>query len=111
MSLGERKRIVVRTRNFCLVKETLYHKAIEGICWRAIRQFEKLAIVREAHCGIAGGHYTGETTTQKIWSSGLWWPPTMKDAEQEQEGWPNSPPQQEAQQQPSRIPHRQKQKI
>ena len=31
------------------------------------------------HCGIGGGHYAGETTTRKIWQSGLWWPTTQKD--------------------------------
>ena len=52
----------------------------DGIWRRAIRQFEKEDILKEAHFGIAGGHYAGEMTTRKIWNSGLWWPTTMKDA-------------------------------
>ena len=51
----------------------------DGIWRRAIRQFEKEDILIEAHCGIAGGHYTGDTIARKIWNSGLWWPTTMKD--------------------------------
>ena len=33
MSLDERKRLVVRSWNFCLLNDTLYHKGIDGI-WR-----------------------------------------------------------------------------
>ena len=46
---------------------------------RAVRNDKKEAILREAHCGIAGGHYAGDATTRKIWQSGLWWPTTLKD--------------------------------
>ena len=35
--------------------------------------------LHEAHCGIVGGHYVGETTARKIWNSCLWWPTTSKD--------------------------------
>ena len=80
MSLDKRKRLAVRSRNFCLRNNTLYHKGADGIWWWAVRQFEKEAIVRETHCGIVGGHYAGEATAKKIWSSGLWWPTTTKDA-------------------------------
>jgi hypothetical protein len=45
-----------------------------------VRSDEKDLILREAHCGIAGGHYAGEATARKIWQSGLWWPTTMRDA-------------------------------
>jgi hypothetical protein len=33
----------------------------------------------EAHEGIAGGHYSGKTTTQKILRAGLWWTTLHKD--------------------------------
>ena len=31
MSIDERKRLVVRSRNFCLLNDTLYHKGVDGI--------------------------------------------------------------------------------
>ena len=71
MSTDERKRIAVRSRNFCLLNDILYHKGADGIWRRAVRKFEKLAILRESHCGVAGGHYAGETTARKIWNSGV----------------------------------------
>ena len=69
----------MRSRHFCLVGDTLYHKGADGIWRRAVRSDEKDLILREAHCGIAGGHYAGEATARKIWQSGLWWPTTLKD--------------------------------
>ena len=78
--MDELKRIVVRSQNFYLLKEILYHKGVDGLWRRSIRQFEKSAILREPQFGIAGGHYVRETTTQKIWNNKLWSPTTMKDA-------------------------------
>ena len=37
-------------------------------------------MLREAHCGMAGGHYAGDVTARKIWQAGLWWLTTQKDA-------------------------------
>ena len=76
----EKKRLAVRSRNFCLVDGVLYHKGGDGIWRRGVRQDEKEAVLREAHCGTAGGHYAGDVTARKVWQSGLWWPTTQKDA-------------------------------
>ena len=53
---NKRKQLAVRSRNFCLLNDTLYHKGADGIWRRAVRQFEKEIILRESHCGIVGGH-------------------------------------------------------
>ena len=49
---------------------------------RCIRNDEKEPIPREAHYGIAGGHYAGDAKTRKVWQAGLWWPTTQRDAQQ-----------------------------
>ena len=36
LTLDARKRLAVRSRNFCLVSDTLYHKGSDGIWCRAI---------------------------------------------------------------------------
>ena len=46
---------------------TLYHKGSDDIWRRAVRQFEKPAILQEAHHDIVGGHYVGESTARKVW--------------------------------------------
>ena len=58
----------------------MYYKGDDGIWRHAVRKDDMEAILREAHCGIAGGHYAGHATAWKIWQSGLWWPTTSKDA-------------------------------
>ena len=45
MPLDSRKRLTVRSRNFCLVSDILYHKGSYGIWQRAIRQFEKHTVL------------------------------------------------------------------
>ena len=72
MALDARKRPAVRSWNFCLVSDILYHKGSDGIWRRSIRHFEKNAILQEAHQGVASGHYTGESTARTVWQSGLW---------------------------------------
>ena len=62
-----------------MLNDTLYHKGADGIWLRAVRQFEKQAVLCKDHCGIVEGHYVGETTASKIWNTSLWWPTTSKD--------------------------------
>ena len=57
----KKKCLAVRSHNFCLLEGTLYHKGHDGIWRRCVRNYEKEAVLREAHCGIAGGHYAGDT--------------------------------------------------
>ena len=79
MHANEIMRLEVQSHNFCLLEGILYPKGSNGICWRCVREDEKNVVVQDGHCGIARGHYVGETTTRKIWQGGLWWPMTQKD--------------------------------
>ena len=49
LTLDARKQLAVQSRYFYLVSDTLCHKGSNGIWHRAIRQFEKHAILQEAH--------------------------------------------------------------
>ena len=66
MGREERKRLGVRARSYCLFHGNLYHKSADGIWRRVVRTDEQDEILREAHCGIAGGHYAGEATARKL---------------------------------------------
>ena len=68
---NEKKRLAVRSRNFCLVDGVLYHKGSDGIWRRGIRQDEKEAVLHKAHCGTTGGHYTSDLTACKVWQASL----------------------------------------
>ena len=63
----EMSKFSVRRQNSCLVGETLYYKCSDGIWQCCVHSDEKQTVLREAHRGIAGGHYAGDTITQKIW--------------------------------------------
>ena len=76
----ERKRLGVHTRAYCLSHGNLYHKSADGIWRRVVRLGEVEEILREVHCGVAGGHYAGEATGREVWQSGLWWRIELKDA-------------------------------
>ena len=47
-----------------------------------VLEHEQRRTLEEAHAGIAGGHYTGKTTAQKVLTTGLWWPIVHKDAKE-----------------------------
>jgi hypothetical protein len=49
---------------------------------RCVLEHERPRILVEAHEGIAGGHYAGKDTTQKVLHAGLWWPTVHKDAKE-----------------------------
>ena len=68
----------VRSHKLCLLNDTLYHKGADGIWRHTARQFEKETVLREAHCGIVGGHYASETIARKIWNMGYVGQPISK---------------------------------
>ena len=74
MPQDERKRLAIRSWNFCFLNSTLYHKGTDNIQWWTVRQYEKDAALHETHCDIACDHYARETTcggrlTQKTQST------------------------------------------
>jgi hypothetical protein len=52
----------------------------DEILRRCVMEAERPLILVEAHEGIAGGHYAGKTTVQKVLRVGLWWPTLHIDA-------------------------------
>ena len=46
-----------------------------------VLEHEKLMILKEAHVGVAGGHYTGKATVHNILEAVLWWPTMCTDAQ------------------------------
>jgi hypothetical protein len=39
-----------------------------------VLEHERPRVLAESHEGIAGGHYAGKVTPQKVLRAGLWWP-------------------------------------
>jgi transposase InsO family protein len=47
-----------------------------------VLKHERPRVLVEAHEGIAGGHYVGKATTQKVLRTGLWWPMIHRDSKE-----------------------------
>ena len=60
----------------------LYKLGPDEVLRRYILDHERPMILVEAHAGIAGGHYLGKPTMQKVLTVGLWWPTLHKDAKE-----------------------------
>ena len=73
---------MVKAADFTLIAGHLYKLGPDEYLRRCIMPHEKQAILKEAHSGIAGGHFTGNPTSQKILSAGLWWPTLHKDSKE-----------------------------
>jgi hypothetical protein len=52
----------------------------DEILRRCVMEAERLLILTEDHEGIAGGHYVGKETVQKVLRASLWWPTLHRDA-------------------------------
>jgi hypothetical protein len=70
----------VRAADFSLIAGQIYNMGPDEILRRCVMEAERLLILAEAHEGIAGGHYVGKPTTQKILRAGLWWHTLHRDA-------------------------------
>ena len=65
---------------FSVITGHLYKMGSEEILRCYVPKLEWNKILTEAHGGVAGGHYVGKATTQKILHAGLWWPTLHKDS-------------------------------
>jgi hypothetical protein len=54
---------------------------LDEILRRCAMEVER-PLIFAVHEGIAGGHYAGKETTQKVLRDGLWWPTLHKDAKE-----------------------------
>eukprot|EP00253_Pinus_taeda_P004147 PITA_04147 len=78
-STKRKKELVVRATDFSVIAEHLYNMGIDEILRRYVLEFERSSILAEAHGGVAGGHYAGRATVQRILYAELWWLTLHKD--------------------------------
>jgi hypothetical protein len=87
MALGEytipqKKHLVVNAIDYSLIAGQLYKMGPNEILRRCVMEAELPMILKESHEGIAGGHYAGKTTMQKVLRASLWWPTLHIDAKE-----------------------------
>jgi hypothetical protein len=79
---AQKNNLVVCATDYQLIARHLYNMGIDSILRRYILDHERPRILIEAHEGIAGGHYAGKDTTQKVLRIGLWWPMIHRDSKE-----------------------------
>ena len=80
--MQHKKQLVVRIAKFTLIVGQLHKLGPDKILRRYVLEHERRRILEEAHVGVAGGHYAGKPTVQKILTIGLWGPIVHKDAKE-----------------------------
>jgi hypothetical protein len=78
-TIPQKKQLVVRTVDFSLIVGHLYKMGPNEILRRCVMEAERPLILAKSHEGIAGGHYVGKETTQKVLRFVLWWPTLHRD--------------------------------
>jgi hypothetical protein len=79
-TIPQKKQLVVRAAYFSLIVGQVYKMGPNEILRRCVMEAERPLILTEDHEGIAGGHYVGKATAQKVLRVGLWWPTLHRDA-------------------------------
>ena len=83
---------MVCTTDFTLIAGQLYKLGLDEILRRYVLEHERRRILEEVHAGVAGGHYAGKLTAQKVLTVGLWWPTVHKDAKENIQNVLKNPP-------------------
>ena len=78
MRKDKKKKLALKSRSFMIIAGVLYKRGIDQVIRRCVPDFEKTIVLKEAHQGIAGGHFSREITGRKIFQAGLWWPIVFK---------------------------------
>ena len=78
--MQQKKELVTQAVDFTVIASHLYKMGHDEILYRYVPEFEREQILAEAHGGVAGRHYAGRATAQKVLRYGLWWPTLHQDS-------------------------------
>ncbi|KAL2623020.1 hypothetical protein R1flu_003225 [Riccia fluitans] len=59
----------------------IYRLCADQTYRRVALAVDRPELMFQAHAGVAGGHLSGRTTTEKLLSSGVWWPHIFQDCD------------------------------
>lgn len=86
-SIQQKKELVIRAVGYIVIARHLSKMGNNEILLRYVLEFERGQILAEAHGGVAGGHYVGRDTSQRIIRIGLWWPTLHQDSKAHCRAW------------------------
>lgn len=80
--LGPRERRALRLKSaqYSLINDVLFRKNYDGVLLRCLEQDDAEKVLKDLHDGPAGGHFSGDTTANKVLRAGYYRPTLFKDA-------------------------------
>jgi hypothetical protein len=79
----EATRIIRRSKNYVLVGDNLYRRAMSsGVLLKCISREEGKKILDEIHSGCCGNHAASRTLVGKTFRTGFYWPTALKDTKE-----------------------------
>ena len=77
---ARKKAIQVESKDYEIIADQLYKRGKDHQLRLVVTEAESLTVVKQAHEGITGGHFSADTTAKAIMTAGLWWPTLFLDA-------------------------------
>lgn len=81
MEKGEERKIMMKAKNYCLIDNKLYRRALVEPLLKCVNQDEARTVMTEVHLGICGDHLAGKNMALKIIRHGVYWPTMRQDCE------------------------------
>jgi len=75
-----RRSLRLKYASFQLINDILFQKNFDGVFLLFLEKEESEKVSVELHSGDVGGHFGGDTTSQKVLRDGYYWPTLFKDA-------------------------------
>ena len=79
MGRQERKRFFAQLKYYFWDVPFLFRRCPDQIIRRCVSEKEAIRIMKECHAGPSGGHHGINTTAQKIFDAGFYWPTIFRD--------------------------------
>ena len=78
-SYQQKRKLRTDSRYYIWDDSLLFKRGVDMIIRRCVLENEQGKILNECHASPYGGHFSGETTAQKILQSGFYWPTIFRD--------------------------------
>ena len=74
--------IEVETESFAFINDQLYKRDKDNQLRTCAKKVEYISILKQAHAGLAKGHFSVKTIAKAILMLGIWWPTLIGDAKE-----------------------------
>ena len=80
MDAHKERALRLKSTQYQLIDGVLFRQNYDQFLLRCLEKDDTEHILAELHDGMAGGHFSRETTAHKVLRAGYYWPTLFKDA-------------------------------